>query len=210
MAETAESIERTVATQGWIDQVADPVQRALHPIIHRSPSVAYVLHGDFLQHPLHAALTDVPVGAWFTAQVLDFVEVFGGSRRLRRGADAAHAVGLAGAMLAAVAGMADWSTTRGEARRVGFVHAATNTVIAGLYGASLLARRRHRRGLGIALSSAGYGLLIFSSWLGGELSYRYGVGQRERPREGARPGLPERGAEQRSFVETIEGAEGRP
>lgn len=208
MAEIAESIERTVATQGWIDQVADPVQRALHPIIHRSSAVAYVLHGEFLKHPLHAALTDVPVGAWFTAQALDLVEVVGGSRRLRRGADAALAVGLAGALLSAVAGMADWSTTRGDARRVGFVHGATNTVIAGLYGASLIARRRRRRSLGIALSSAGYGLLLFSSWLGGELSYRYGVGQRERPREGERAGRPERGAGQRSFVETLEG--GRP
>jgi nitrite reductase/ring-hydroxylating ferredoxin subunit len=85
-------------------------------------------------------------------------------------------VGLAGALSAAVFGLADWSYTGGRARRVGAVHGLTNVLIAGLYAASLAARQRGHRGAGIALSSAGFSLLLFSSWLGGELVYRYGVG----------------------------------
>lgn len=172
-------VDGAIAEQEWIDRAADPIQRTLTPLLRSAPRVAAALHGEWLGHPLHAALTDVPVGAWVAGFVMDMAEVLGGTRKLRRGADAAHAIGLAGAMGAAVAGIADWSETREEAKRIGFVHGATNVVIAGLYGASLYARRRRRRGLGIALSSAGYGLLLFSSWLGGELSYRLGVGVRD-------------------------------
>jgi uncharacterized membrane protein len=184
MADTAITLDRTIAEQHWIDRAADPIQRAVDPLVHNVSPLARVLHGEWLGHPLHAALTDVPVGAWFTGLVLDLAEVFGRTRRLRRGADAVHAVGLAGSMAAALAGIADWSTTDGDAKRIGFVHGTANVVIAGLYGASLVARRRRRRGLGIALSTAGYGLLVVSSWLGGQLAYRLGVGVR---REALRP-----------------------
>jgi uncharacterized membrane protein len=170
-------IEQAIEEQDWIDRAVDPIQGLIEPVLDRAPRLASVLHGDWLGHPLHAALTDLPVGVWFAGFVLDMAEV-AGTRRLRRGADALHAIGLAGSMGAAVAGLADWSRTRGEARRVGFVHAVTNVVIAGLYGASLAARARRRRRLGITLSSAGYGLLLFSSWLGGELAYGLGIGVR--------------------------------
>ena len=178
MAENAEIIDRKISEQTWIDRAADPIQRVMEPAFHRVPVVASVLHGEWLGHPLHAALTDIPVGAWSTGFVFDLADVLGATRRLRGAADAAMVVGLVSAMGAAVTGMADWSTTRGEAKRVGFVHAATNSVIAILYGASIFARRNRKRNLGVALSSVGFGLLLFSSWLGGELSYRHGVGVR--------------------------------
>jgi uncharacterized membrane protein len=62
---------------------------------------------------------------------------------------------------------------------VGFVHAGMNSVVALLYGVSIFARRSRKRNLGIALSSLGFGLTLFSAWLGGELSYRHGVGLRD-------------------------------
>lgn len=178
MAENLEKIDRAIAEQTWIDRAADPIQRVVEPLVHRAPVVASVLHGEWLGHPLHAALTDVPVGAWTTGFVFDLADVIGGSRRLRRAADTAMVVGLVSAMGAAVAGMADWSTTRGEAKRVGFIHAATNSVVALLYGGSIFARKSGNRKVGVALSSVGFGLMLFSAWLGGELSYRHGVGMR--------------------------------
>lgn len=172
-------IEQAIAKQDWIDRAADPIQGAIEPVLDRAPRLASVLHGDWLGHPLHAAMTDIPVGVWFAGFVMDMAEV-GGTRKFRRSADVLHAVGLASAMGAAVAGLADWSRTRDEAKRMGFIHAATNVVISGLYGASLYARARRRRRLGIGLSSAGYGLLLFSAWLGGELAYQLGVGVRHK------------------------------
>ena len=205
MAETAINIDQAIAQQGWIDQAADRVQEVVHPIVHRAPAVASVLHGHWLGHPLHAALTDIPVGGWFTAQVLDCIEVFGHTRRFRRAADTAHLVGLVGAMAAAVAGLADWSTTRGGAKRVGFVHGATNMVVAGLYVGSLVARKNGRRRFGIALSSVGYGMVLFSSWLGGELSYRHGVGVKSAAVD-EEVGVLDRGdgSGSRSFMDTID------
>lgn len=172
------TIERIIEEQTVLDRVADPIERGVAAVLDRAPGVASVLHGDWLGHPLHAAMVDIPVGSWSAAMVMDLIEVATGSKKLRGGADMATTIGLVGALGAAVAGLADWSTTRGADKRVGFVHGVTNMVIAGLYGGSLLARKGKKRGLGVALSAAGYGLLLFSAWLGGELTYRRGVGVR--------------------------------
>lgn len=167
-----------IEEQEWIDRIADPLQRGIQSVLKRAPTVARVLHGKFLGHPLHPVLVTVPIGAWSCALVLDMAGIGRGrrGRKLHRGADATAAIGLAGAVVAAAAGLADWSTTLGPAKRIGFVHGAMNMAIAGLYGASLASRAIGLRPLGIALSTAGFGLAGASGWLGGELIYRYGVG----------------------------------
>ncbi|WP_437597912.1 DUF2231 domain-containing protein [Sorangium sp. So ce590] len=164
-----------IEEQDWIDRMADPLQRGIRSVLKRAPAVAKVLHGKFLGHPLHPVLVTIPIGAWSCALVLDLAGI-GRGRRLHRGADATAAIGLGGALVAAFAGLADWSTTLGSAKRIGFVHGAMNMAIAGLYGASLGSRAIGLRPLGIALSTAGFGLAGASGWLGGELIYRYGVG----------------------------------
>lgn len=169
------AVEEMFKEQAWIDRAADPVQRAIQAVLRRAPVVAEVLHGKILGHPLHAALITVPIGAWSCVLVLDIAGTVMG-RKLRRGADACCAIGLGGAVMAAAAGLADWSTTRSVAKRVGFVHGALNIATAGIYGASLASRRIGLRGLGIALSTTGLGIAGVSAWLGGELSYRHGVG----------------------------------
>ncbi len=173
-----QTLSTAIESQGYLDRAADPIQGAVRRALDKAPAVHDALHGTWLGHPLHAAITDLPIGAWWTAMALDVAELSGGRRRFRRTADAALAVGLGGAMLAALAGLTDWTHTRGGAKRVGFLHGALNGVIAGLYGGSLFARSRRRRDLGMALSSTGFALMLFSSWLGGQLSYRYGVGVR--------------------------------
>lgn len=170
------AVEEVIEEQLWIDRAAAPIQRAIQAFLRKAPTVARVLHGtDVIGHPLHPALVTIPIGAWSCALALDVMGILG-RRDFRQGADAACAVGLAGALGASLAGLADWSTTRGTARRAGFVHGATNLTVAGLYGASLFSRAVGLRGLGIALSTTGFALVGFSGWLGGELIYRYGVG----------------------------------
>ncbi|HTN84669.1 MAG TPA: DUF2231 domain-containing protein [Sorangium sp.] len=164
-----------IERQDWIDRIADPLQRGIRSVLERAPTVAKVLHGKFLGHPLHPVLVTIPIGAWSCTLVLDLAGI-GGGRKVHRGADATAAIGLAGAVVAAAAGLADWSTTLGSAKRIGFVHGAMNMAVAGLYGASLASRAVGLRSLGIALSTTGFGLAGASGWLGGELIYRYGVG----------------------------------
>jgi uncharacterized membrane protein len=170
-----------IERQTWIDGLAEPAQRAVRAVLDRAPALESVLHGQFLGHPLHAALVPVPVGAWTAAQVLDLIEIATRTRRLRRAADLLTAVGLGGALVATFAGLADWSLTRGAARRVGFVHGALNQIIAGTYGLSILARAKGARGTGLALAVVGHTGLVFSAWLGGEIAYRFGVGVSVRP-----------------------------
>jgi uncharacterized membrane protein len=185
-----DQVIRSIEEQAWIDRAADPIQAAVRGVLDRAPALADVLHGRFLGHPLHPALIAVPVGAWTIAAGLDLAEVTTGTRRFRRSADLLTGVGLGGAVVAAAAGIADWSLTRGATKRVGFVHAAVNDLVMGLYGLSLYERSRRRRGAGIALAAAGFVGLGFSAWLGGELSFRFGAGVRLRPEAASDAGAP--------------------
>src|SRR5215210_794060 len=84
------------------------------------------LHGTWLGHPLHSAITDIPVGAWTAAAVLDLVEVFGETDEYAAGADAAVGIGLVSALGAAASGLCDWQHTDRPARRAGALHALCN------------------------------------------------------------------------------------
>jgi nitrite reductase/ring-hydroxylating ferredoxin subunit len=147
-----------------LDQVAEPVQEAVHAV---PKPVRDVLDGVWLGNPLHPALTDVPLGAWTAAFALDLV----GSEA----ADGALAVGVLGAVPAAVTGLNDWSHLKDDARRLGIVHALLNTMCLALNVASLVARRDGHRGLGRALSGIAYAGAAFSAHLGGHLSFGLGV-----------------------------------
>jgi nitrite reductase/ring-hydroxylating ferredoxin subunit/uncharacterized membrane protein len=126
------------------------------------------MNGVWLGHPLHPALTDVPIGAWATGAMLDLVGAEGP-------ADAAMTVGVLAAVPTAVAGVADWLDAGDEPRIVGFLHGALNTIGLGFIIGSLFARRADHRGLGIGLSTTGLTLAAISAWLGGDLVYRLGT-----------------------------------
>jgi len=160
----------------FVDALATRVHEPVQALLKSQPSLRTTLDGTWLGHPLHAALTDFPVGAWATGFVLDMASLGRRRRPLERAAFTAHAFGLASAGVAAVAGLADWSYLDGKPRRVGFVHAALNTMAAALFGVSLLLRKNGQRGAGIATSTAGLGVALTSAWLGGMMSYHYGIG----------------------------------
>lgn len=127
------------------------------------------LHGTWLGHPLHPALTDVPLGAWTVALIFDALDATRGTREYSRGADAAIGIGLIGAIGAAATGIADWQGSGKRAPRSGMLHGLMNIGATGLYAASLLARRRENRKTGFVLSLLGYGVVSAAAYLGGEL-----------------------------------------
>ncbi len=170
------TLSEVIESQSWLDQIAQPIQQPLFALLERFGGLRSVLNGTWLGHPVHAAVTDLPVGAFATGFIFDLLDALGVRRDLRRASDAVHAAGVSGALAAALFGLADWTYTSDRPRRVGLVHGLTNVAIAGIYGASLAARGRGARATGTALSMAGFGMLLFSTWLGGELSYRHGVG----------------------------------
>ncbi|MEX5259663.1 DUF2231 domain-containing protein [Kocuria sp. CPCC 205263] len=122
-------------------------------------------------HPLHPLLTDVPIGAWTMAAVLDLA----GGPSTARAADVLVAAGLAAAVPTAATGLNDWFDTQGADRRIGLVHATANSVALTFYAASLAARLRGRRGAGRALALVGYGCVTGGGYLGGHLVFARGV-----------------------------------
>jgi len=127
-----------------------------------------LLNGTWLGHPLHPALTDVPIGAWTAALVLDLLGE-------KRGAKIAVGVGLLGAVGAAISGLTDWLDTYGKPRRLGVVHAAVNGSATLLYAASFVARDRPGA-LGPILSTLGYSLVSLGALYGGAISLDMQIG----------------------------------
>ena len=137
------------------------------------------LHGNsWTGHPLHPVVVTVPIGAWATSAWLDARSAATGDERDEHGADVALRVGIAGAALAAATGIAQYVDTRGTVRRETSVHAALNTVALAAYLGSWAARRADRRPLGRKLAALGMAVTGVSGYLGGDISYRHGVGVR--------------------------------
>jgi nitrite reductase/ring-hydroxylating ferredoxin subunit/uncharacterized membrane protein len=154
-----------------LDRLADPLHQLVTEAMPRGP-VKDALHGVWLGHPLHPLLTDVAIGFWTSAFVLDIV----GGRRSRRAADTLVALGVASALPTAAAGIADWSELNKPERRTGVVHAVANLTATALYGLSLLARIRGRRTRGVLLGFAGATAATAGGFLGGHLVFRRSAG----------------------------------
>lgn len=177
MAENAalELIDR----QKWLDPVADELKKGVSAAFGAAGEggrkVKNALHGTWLGHPLHPVLTDVPLGAWTTALALDVMEARG-NREFAPGADCAVAVGLAGAVGAAVTGLTDWNDIDGKPRRHGLVHGLLNVTGTLLYTTSLLLRRRNSRSAGRCFAFAGFAVAMAAAYLGGNLVYGDQIG----------------------------------
>jgi nitrite reductase/ring-hydroxylating ferredoxin subunit/uncharacterized membrane protein len=128
-----------------------------------------ILNGTWFGHPLHPALVVLPLGCWTTTMVLDLAG-------MEDAADLSLQLGVFGALAAAATGAAQWQDTWGKARRLGFLHASLNLGAAGIYIASGMLRAQGARKTGVLLSSLGYGVGLFSAWLGGDLAYDLGIG----------------------------------
>jgi nitrite reductase/ring-hydroxylating ferredoxin subunit/uncharacterized membrane protein len=133
------------------------------------------LSGTFLGHALHPLLTDLPIGSWTSAVLLDS---FGG-RDSEQAARRLIGFGILAAAPTAATGWVEWSDSAGgraSTRRVGLAHAASNVTALSLFTASYLARRQGRRAKGRALALAGSSALAVGGHLGGHLSYVHGEG----------------------------------
>jgi nitrite reductase/ring-hydroxylating ferredoxin subunit/uncharacterized membrane protein len=164
-----ELVERISETD-VLDKVATPLADAVQKVVPHGP-VKDLLSGTWLGHPLHPMLTDVTIGAWTSAFMLDIV----GGKKSRRAADSLVGIGVVSALPTAAAGLSDWSDLYGEERRIGVVHALGNVTALACYSLSYLARRRGRRVRGVWWSTVGATAATVGGYLGGHLSYRRGV-----------------------------------
>lgn len=169
--DTLRELVHTLATTEAVDKVAAPVATKVASLLGHG-GLKDALSGTWTGHPLHPPLTDLPIGFWTSAFVLDLV----GGKRSAAAAQRLVGLGILSAVPTAAAGMSDWSDTFGEERRVGAVHAAANGVALSLYAWSWLARRGGRRRAGITIGMLGAAAATAGGYLGGHLVYRQGVG----------------------------------
>lgn len=167
-----------IARQDWLEPAEKRGQELVHDLFKfkGGAKVKNFLHGTWIGDPLHAILTDIPIGAWTGAIVFDAIDSMGKRKRFCVAADAAVALGLAGALGAAVTGMTDWQDIDPPARRIGLVHALINIASVGLFAGSLVARRRGNRSAGRSLAVLGYAVSAMAARLGGSLVYGEKIG----------------------------------
>jgi hypothetical protein len=163
-ADTLNGIVRAIERQQALELPA----RLLDPLadwLVATPTRRELLTGRWIGHAAHPFMTDIPIGSWTSASILDLL----GGRDARPGAELLTAIGTISAAPTIATGLAEWATTEGAARRVGVVHAASNAVAVGLYAGSWSARRhgRHRRGALLAL--AGMTVATVGGYLGGHM-----------------------------------------
>ena len=126
------------------------------------------LSGTFLGHTLHPLMTDLPIGSWTSAMVLDLTAGRSGRKAARR----LIGTGILASLPTALTGAVEWADSadrRSSTRRLGLVHASANVTALSLYTASYMARRRGHSGRGLAL--AGGAALAVGGHLGGHLAY---------------------------------------
>ena len=160
-----------------LEQLDAPAQKVAKSVRDNTPKgpVKDALSGTWLGHTLHPLLTDVPIGTWTSAVLLDWL----GGRKTDRAAERLIGIGLAASVPAWITGMQEWADTEPASpsvRRIGVIHATANIAAVGLFGASLAARRSGARGGGKLLALMGAGMVGVSGHLGGHLSYAEGVG----------------------------------
>ncbi|HTR71349.1 MAG TPA: Rieske (2Fe-2S) protein [Mycobacteriales bacterium] len=165
IAETVDRIERADGLDPIVTAARRAVRAALRPTALRD-----ALHGVRLGHPVHPVLTDVPIGSWSAAAILDAVPGTGNAAALL------ITVGCVGYLPTALAGWADWAELHDDQQRVGLVHALVAASAFGCYVASLSSRRAGNTVRGKAWSYLGFALVNSAGYLGGHLAYRQAAG----------------------------------
>jgi len=177
---------------------------------HANQPVSALLAGPY-GHPYHPMLVTIPIGAWLASLGFDIAShVAHPAGFLTRGSEWLIAIGLGGALLAGAAGFLDLATIPPGTRafRTACMHMFINVTLIMAYAVNFgLRYRTHGHGSPVSVNLILFSVacvlaLAMSGYLGGKLTYRYGVrvaseatqaegflgtGRRAAPDAGSRP-----------------------
>lgn len=165
LAEAIDAIEGAEV----LDAPAKPLGKWVRTALAREP-LKDAISGTWLGHAVHPLLTDVVIGTFLSATLLDLLG--GDDERAQRRLVSA---GIAAAVPTVLTGANDWADAEPAddgVRRAGLVHALSNATAVALYASSLAGSRRS----GIALRLGGAAALTIGGHLGGHLVLTKGVG----------------------------------
>jgi uncharacterized membrane protein len=132
-------------------------------------------------HPVHPMLVVFPLGLLTTAVLFDIIFLVSGNSVWTLVSYYMIGAGVIGGLAAALFGWLDWFAIPNgtRAKRIGLWHGLGNVVVLGLFILSWVLRRENPveppTGA-IVAGLAGMVLAVITSWLGGELVDRLGVG----------------------------------
>jgi nitrite reductase/ring-hydroxylating ferredoxin subunit/uncharacterized membrane protein len=174
--------DRFLRRQEWMDGRAEGIQKLVGGIYRGLGPLGRPLHNllsgtSVFGHPLHPALTDVPLGAWLTGVIADYMAIT--TNLVPRSAGTiALAVGLAVAAGAAVTGYTDFQDVYGLERRTALAHGLTMTVVFAVQTISLVFRLVGVSAMypvAVGLATFGLFLTMFGMYLGGHVVYAFGT-----------------------------------
>jgi nitrite reductase/ring-hydroxylating ferredoxin subunit/uncharacterized membrane protein len=157
------------AQSGWARPLGDFNKRWIGAIYRALGPLKDLAHGRWLGHPVHAATTDLPIGALTVTIVLDLLDQ-------RYAADVSLVIGILAMLASAVVGAADYSDTDGTALQRATIHSTLMVVALVIYVVSLAFRSGNPvdRTVPVALSILAYLVMNAGAYVGGEVVYALG------------------------------------
>lgn len=153
----------------WTKPLGGLTHRFLHWLFHLVPPVRDLLNGRWLGHPLHAVLTDAPIGILFLVIVFDVIaEPFA--------ALVALGLGILAMLAAALTGIADYADTDGRARERATLHSTLMLVALVGYLISFWLRigKGDASAEAVWTSVASFLVLAAGAYVGGDVAYVLG------------------------------------
>ncbi|MGE0880185.1 MAG: DUF2231 domain-containing protein [Acidimicrobiia bacterium] len=154
-----------LASDSRLDAVVDRLDRVAERLLSDKTATS-VLKGVPLGHAVHPMLTDVTIGCWTGATMLDL-----GGRRTHVAARRFIGLGCLSAVPTILTGLADWQERDLPARRVGAAHAMLNSAALVLYFSSWRARRKGHHLRGVATALIAMNVASAAGYLGGHLAF---------------------------------------
>ena len=164
-------VTRAVDAQSrWSKPLGDFNHRWLAALFHPIRPIQNFLNGSWLGHPVHAVVTDVPIGALTVSIIADLI----GQPIV---ADVSLLLGVLAMIASAVTGAADYTEVDGTARNRATVHMVVMVLSLLLYAISLVIRSGSPadRLAPIVISVVAYLLLLLGGAIGGDLVYLIGT-----------------------------------
>jgi nitrite reductase/ring-hydroxylating ferredoxin subunit/uncharacterized membrane protein len=172
MNEDHQQLTKRVEKMEALDRFANFMQKFVSRIVPQESALKDLLSGTWLGRPLHPMLTDVVIGVWTSASVLDIL----GGKRAERAAGQLVFIGNVAALPTIAAGLSDWAELWGAQQRLGSIHALGNATALSFQTLSFKARRGGKRKKARLLSLTAMTIAGASAYLGGHLSFVKGVG----------------------------------
>ncbi|MEZ0240195.1 MAG: Rieske 2Fe-2S domain-containing protein [Chloroflexota bacterium] len=158
------------AQDGWAKALGNTVQPWFNRLFGAMPPIRDFLIGRWLGHPIHAVLTDVPIGVLSLVIVFDFLG-FPDVAVITLG------IGILALLGAALAGLADYADTDGIARTRATLHGTVMVTALVIYLISFWLRLGsilYGSTAAIWLSVVGFLVLSAGAYVGGDVAYVLG------------------------------------